>query len=389
MKPFRALILGLPIAILSAIVVACGPGNNGPVAGTVVLPTPSPVPLTAPAFATVTQTVAVSNASIAAGVTLAATGGVSGTISGGAGANIPAGTTLTQSLQSGSTTPTGLPAPASMVRRSASGSRDTLAELAPISPLIFMGLGFSQTSTIAPSSSFTLPASFFTVTGVAFYVALFDPTRPGLGWISRFASCTPSASTLTLTCPTTTSVTFTGGQTYYLMLYAVSTLAPSPQPTAVVTPTTPNTVAVTAGSVPGTFTLPAAGTVTAATLAIPGASTGAGTVINGIVGSSPVGGLPTLTGTGVTPLYYASLTPTALVSFNSAFSATFRGVPAPPTGSTYYIAGYDSGNASGGYFQKIFTGTFTAGVPNTVTFSGTTPFTFQPRPYGFVLYFGP
>jgi plastocyanin len=39
-KPFRALLLGLLTALLNATIVACGAGSNGPVAGTVALPTP-------------------------------------------------------------------------------------------------------------------------------------------------------------------------------------------------------------------------------------------------------------------------------------------------------------------------------------------------------------
>ena len=184
---------------------------------------PVAVPLNAPAFATISQTIAVSGTSFvnhAGGA-----GGVGGTPFGNR-SDHPGGTTLTQTLQSGSSTPAGLPTPADILRQPAAGSRSAQAESSPITPLLFAGLGFSQTSVVTPGHAITLPASFFAVSGAAFYIALYDPTRPALGWISRFATCTSNATTLTLTCTANTSLTFVGGQTYWFMLYAVSVNAP-------------------------------------------------------------------------------------------------------------------------------------------------------------------
>src|SRR5262249_16392428 len=136
----------------------------------------------------------------------------------------------------------------------------------------------------------------------------------------------------TLTCTTTTSLTLAAAQTYYLMLYAVSSAAPTPQPTALVTPSVPGTFSVIASSIGGTVTLPTTSSISASSLVVPAASSGLGTVITGAAGSTAVDGLPTPSGlpAGSSAIYYGSLRPAASISFNgpASLSLTFGSAPA-------------------------------------------------------------
>lgn len=396
MNALRALLLGTPIAILAAVVVACGPGNNGPIAG-VIAPGSTGPTSTLPAF---TSSGAVPlAASIGVPIALPTGGGVGGTLTIPAGSTVPAGTVLSGTLSSG--LPAGAPTLSSIARSSTASRRGTQGETSSVFGLLFGQLSLTNPITITGTTSFTFtfPAGF--VAGIpstfSVYIAMYDPTRPTLGWLDRVIGCTTSVSANAITCTFTGTANIPANVTYTFALYAVATSAasPSPAPSVSIVAATPNPNQVTYNAGAPTLALPSEGGISAS-VALPTSSPSSGTTITGVASSTASGAfLPNVGGTDInTVLYVGSLTPSTNISFPGNTTITFA-FKSPASISNpnalYYLATYDSSQAASGWFAKsIGPGVvnMTAGTITFNTSSSTNPsFAFNANnQYGFALY---
>jgi len=389
---FRTLILGIPIAALTAIVVACGPGNNGPVAGVVTVPQSS-VATIAPFSSSGSSALA---ASLGVPIALPNGGGVSGTLTVPAGSTVPAGTILSGSV--GSTLPSGAPTLSSLYRQSASGARTAQGETSSVTGILYGTFSLSNAITINGTTglTFNFPAGYVGSIPSSFsvYIAFFDPTRPTLGWLDRVINCTTNASSNSITCTFTGTANIPPNVTYVWALYAVATssTAPTPAPSVSVVPATPNPNQVTVAptGAPTTIALPAEGGISA-TLAVPAALAGPGTTITGYAGTTTSGVfLPPLTGSGVNSiLYVGSFTPSAQTQYSTVGTTTVTfTVKSPATISptaNYYLATYDSTTSSGWFLKVLGPGVVNA-TAGTITFTAG-GFQFKANcPYGFALY---
>jgi hypothetical protein len=142
-------------------------------------------------------------------------------------------------------------APALSTVRAAAAVRRGLARPQGSAVLLYTELFFTTTVTLAstPSFSFVIPSGDV-VPGVGYYVALFDPTRPSLGWQYGFEGPATLAGTTLTFAPASGSFTFSGNLTYSFALVAIPTgeaaptAAPSIAPTSVPTQTPPPIVVV-------------------------------------------------------------------------------------------------------------------------------------------------
>jgi hypothetical protein len=295
--------------------------------------------------------------------------GTSATI--GLAAQSAGGAVGTAQASMSSTEPAGLPVLQSVARR-AQGSRGPQDEVDPIVGILYFGFSASAPPQVTgftfpqePTFTITLPSTFFSVPSTTFYLALYDPSRPALGWQSRAETCVATATTSTLTCNQTPAspVTILNNVTYSLALYAISTNAASPTPGPAVSPT-----AVATNS-PTPATGAASGTVaiaTGATLTLPAASGVSGSLVLGAASTSTTAavtlflalppGLPTPTTQYPAPFYYV-FTPAASVTITGTTTGTFT----PPTGYTGvngnaiypYVEVYDSSNPTYGWVPKV------------------------------------
>ncbi|HET9028865.1 MAG TPA: hypothetical protein VFN49_01700 [Candidatus Aquilonibacter sp.] len=312
----KAVLLPFAVALL-ALVAACGGGGGGTFVGPTAAPSGSPTAPPIPSASPFAVSTAVALPTITpppAGqtpqpvpVTVPTTAaGVSGTFAlPVANANaIPANTqaivTLSNQIPAG--------APASFVRR-AQTVRPMASNLAPI---LFLQVAFSGGVSLAnqPAVSFTLPSNQI-VSGASYYVALYDPTRPSLGWELGFEG--PGAVS-------GSTVSFTGGSgsfnfapfyAYIFALYAQSASAPTPTPPPTPSPTPVPTPTPTPGATPTPIPSPGFG-VTPTSIALYGA-----------------GATQTITATGSAP-YFAFTSDANVVTVsppngNSPFTATAVG----------------------------------------------------------------
>lgn len=210
-------------------------------------PSPTPVPI---ATQTPFQTQAVATLAPAAPVqgqtpapvpvTLPAGGGVSGTMNlPTSGSAISPGTQIALQLQN--TAPAGLPALQSAARR-VSIVRPMAS--APISVIAYLGILFSQDLVLshAPAFTFSLPSADVPA-GTAYYLALFNPNQPTLGWQVGFEGPgTVSGTSVTFTSQST-NLYFQAWTWYYLGLYASPLSAATPSPAPSVAPTLAPTAA--------------------------------------------------------------------------------------------------------------------------------------------------
>jgi len=389
---FRTLILGTSIAGLAAIVVACGPGNNGPVAGYLTPPN-----------ATVPQVGAFSSSGSVAlgsnlGVPIALPGGagVSGTLTVPVGSTVPAGTILSGSV--GSSLPAGAPALSSLLRNSASGTRTTQGETSPVSGILFGSLSLSNAITVngAVGVTFVFPAGYVASIPSSFsvYMAMYDPTRPTLGWLDRVLNCTTNGTASSITCTFTGVANIPPNVTYYWALYAVATssTAPTPAPSVSIVPATPNPnqVSYTVTTATTTIALPTEGGISGALIPST-ASASSGTTITGYGATTTAGAfLPALTNSDVnTILYVGSLTPSAATTFSGSTQVQFT-AKTPSTlnpNGVYYLAMYDSSQASSGWFVKVLGPGSLSVAPGTIAFTTTLGTTLKANTqYGFALY---
>jgi hypothetical protein len=138
--------------------------------------------------------------------------------------------------------------PALDFNRVASGLRQAQAAYAAV-PLLYVELYWFQTLQLPATPGFLIvvpPADI--VSGVDYYLALFDPTRASLGWIYSFEGpASVAGSTLTFA-GNSSPFTFVGGLGYWFALVAIPqrgsqpTPAPSVAPTSVPTQAPPTTL---------------------------------------------------------------------------------------------------------------------------------------------------
>jgi hypothetical protein len=212
-------------------------------------PPPVTIPTASPFTASSTASIPVPSAPPAGqtpqpiSLTVPAAGGFTGAfqLPIGSVSAIPPQTSVVTSLSS--VLPGSLPIPEAR-RRPRTG--------ATVTPILYLGLSFSNTVTLAnqPSVALTLPNGYV-VGGASYWLALYDPTRPDLGWELGFEG--PGAvSGSTVTFAGSSGVfTFQQFQTYYFSLYAQSIALPTPAPAPTQPPPTMTpTPGVTPTSVP-------------------------------------------------------------------------------------------------------------------------------------------
>jgi hypothetical protein len=227
----------LPVFLLAAaasIAAACG-GTTTTVLQQVAVPaTAIPIPtVTSQSSFTVVQT-----ADLSATTNLPVAGGYSGTLQ--VGGTIQQYAQVTQTLQN--TAPSSV-APLSM--KPQDGGAHPM-DVSPAQVLFYYGLLFDARTpayvsplpspTDPPNAPVTLtvqvPAAVF-LQNVTYYLALYDPQRPSLGWQQKFAGpATVSGTTLTFT----GAYTFNRYEQYWLGIYAVSPQAPPPTPAPAISP---------------------------------------------------------------------------------------------------------------------------------------------------------
>ncbi|HEX5274760.1 MAG TPA: hypothetical protein VFW34_05735 [Candidatus Rubrimentiphilum sp.] len=227
----------LPLLLLAAVAcfaAACG-GTSTTLIQQVTTPATSiPIPtVTSQSNFTVVQT-----ADLSASTNLPVAGGYSGTLQ--LGGAIQQYAQVTQSLQN--TAPPSV-APLSMKPQDAGAQP---MDVVPAQVLFYYGLLFDARTpayvsplpspTDPPPAPVTLtvqvPASVF-LQNVTYYLALYDPQRPSLGWQQKFAGpATVSGTTLTFTA----AYTFNRYQQYWLAIYAASPQAPPPTPAPTISP---------------------------------------------------------------------------------------------------------------------------------------------------------
>jgi len=131
----------------------------------------------------------------------------------------------------------------SQVRRDAPGSQFV--------PVVFLELFFSGGVTLAnqPTITFTVPSNDI-VSGASYWVALYDSTRPSLGWQLGFEGPGAVSGTNISFSGGSGSFTFVPFSAYVYALYAQSAAAPSPTPAPTPTPTPVPTPTPTPGATP-------------------------------------------------------------------------------------------------------------------------------------------
>lgn len=159
------------------------------------------------------------------------------------GSAIAPGTQIATQLQN--TAPAGLPTLQSVFRRTNTSA--SASSSSPISVVAYLYILFNQDVMLsqAPSFSFTLPSADV-VSGAKYYLALYNPNVPSLGWQLGFEGPgTVSGNAVTFT-GASGSTYFQAWTAYYLGLYAVPATQAAPTPAPVTQPTQAPTVAPSA-----------------------------------------------------------------------------------------------------------------------------------------------
>jgi len=183
-------------------------------------------------FATATTVPAASS------ITFPAAGGYTAKLTLGS-ATIPAGTMAAVGLQD--TAPVSV-VPLARKRETALGT----------AALVYLSFESSQSIVASASLAVAIPNGI-AAAGSSYWLALFDPLRPSLGWQAGFAGpATFASGTATFTLP---AFTFVGGETYWMSVYAypstsaAPTAAPSISPLPVSSSPAAPTPTPTAGGV--------------------------------------------------------------------------------------------------------------------------------------------
>jgi hypothetical protein len=402
----RSGLTAITMAIFALLVSSCGGGsvNTTPVPGAAAT---APAIQSLAAFTTGTVAASVPAAAAVTLPTLTPPGGVAAgtTAIMLLAAQATGGVVAAASAIMSSTPPVGPPA-LSSIARVAEGTRNVESELAPVSSILFFGFSVdapAPTTTLtfsaAPTFTVTLPSSYFALPGTAYYIAVYDPSKPSLGWQSRFETCVATASTTTLVCSATVqqSITVLNNVTYFFSLYAVSTSATAPTPAPSVSPTSLATNAPLSAT--GTVTL-----ATGATVTIPALAGAGGTITLGTVSASTSvavttylqvpPGLPN-PGTSFAAPFFVTLTPATTVTISGASSAILipptTWVGPPGNNVCPFIEMYDTSRTVG-WFLKAITGQCNTGNtsnPNnsasfsttqSMTLTGGVTYAFAPYP---------
>jgi hypothetical protein len=130
-------------------------------------------------------------------------------------------------------------APALSVARARTAVRRGLALPQDGAVLLYTELFFSTSVTFGttPSFAFAIPAADV-LAGVGYYLALYDPTRPSLGWQYGFEGPAAVSGTTLTFAAAPGGFTFAGNLTYYFALVAIPTGAPVPTIAPSIAPTT-------------------------------------------------------------------------------------------------------------------------------------------------------
>jgi hypothetical protein len=259
------------LVIVSMALCACGSSNSSPspiqpVASPTAAPTAVPIPKASP-FTSVTSVVGVS--AVAASVTVPVVAGYAGSIDFGVPTVLPPGTTISTTVSNVAPTAGGVPA-LSSVSRQVLAQRKTASADGAVVVLTYDDLLFSNAVTYGKAPSFVLTVPAADVVTAAYYLAMYDPSRPSLAWQLGFEGPgTVTGTTIAFSSVSFSPFTFAANANYYFALYAISasaaapTPAPSISPTAAVTatpnpnPTAKPTVVPTATPVPGGSSQPA------------------------------------------------------------------------------------------------------------------------------------
>jgi hypothetical protein len=244
----RGILIALMIAA-SGLVAACGGGNfvQVPVSRPTSTPTPIAIPSSSPVTVVQQTTVALPAATAGATplpVALPTAAGFAPTMV------LPLPQTATNAQLTAlvsNAAPTSLP-PLSL-KRFTQTVRHTVALPTGAAVLLYTEIYSTATLTLptAPGFTFAIPAADV-FTGANYYLALYDPTRPSLGWQYDFEGpATVTNSTLTFAA-NPSPFTLTGSIAYYFALYVIPqgnsqpTPAPSVSPTSVPTQVPPTPV---------------------------------------------------------------------------------------------------------------------------------------------------
>jgi hypothetical protein len=177
-------------------------------------------------------------------VALPTGGPVSGSMSLDTGGSaIAPGTQVATQLQN--TAPVGVPTLQSVLRKPAFTTQATSGTA--ISVIAYLYILFNQDVVLsqAPSFNFTIPSGDV-LAGAKYYLAMYNPNAPSLGWQLGFEGPgTVSGANVSFT-GGSSSMYFQAWTAYYLGLYAVPANQPVPTPPPAVTPTQAPTVAPSA-----------------------------------------------------------------------------------------------------------------------------------------------
>jgi len=307
--------------LLAAVVAGCGT-TTSPQATPAGAPTATPMPTGAPtapplpAQSAFSATSAVALPADGGSVALPSAGGYGGTLALPTPSSAPANATLAETIASGASAPAA-GVPALSIARAAAAARRTQAST-PISVLLYVELAFSASVTLpdAPGFAFSVPSG---LPSANYYLALYDPTRPSLGWQLGFEG--PAAlgtNAFTFAPPASASpFSFAANVPEYFAVYAVSpalaapTPAPSIAPVPAATPA-PFTVA------PASVALLAAGQTASATIGDPTGYAGAYAVTS----SNPAVATASISGTTITVTAVAAGTATIGVADAQARTAS-------------------------------------------------------------------
>lgn len=204
-------VIGLFVC-LSFALAGCAGSNNVYSAYGIAGPTAPVLPPSAAVSAT-------SSGAATSNLTFPAAGAFGGSVALGAGATIPPGTNVT--ARTANTAAPSLP-PLTQVRRALDVAQTQIA--------VYFSLTFSNTVTLTalPAITVTLPPALV-IAGSPYFVALYDPLRPSLGWQNGFEGPVNGAASMTFT--GTGAFAFIGGVTYTFGVYvAAPNSAPTPAP---------------------------------------------------------------------------------------------------------------------------------------------------------------
>lgn len=233
---------GTLLAGVVAVSACSGQGSSNLIAVKPAPPTFTAPPITQASFSTVTtvQTLPTPapNATPVVSIAMPSTSGFSGSVGLPVqNAVIPAGTQITESLAAPNQPPAGLPT-LSFMRAGESATRQTLSATNH-TVIAYLGLYFSNAVTLpsAPLMTFAVPQNTI-VSGANYYLALYDPLRPQLGWQDGFEGPgTVSGSSVSFGgTGVANPFTYAGFSYYWFALYAASASAAAPTPAPVVTP---------------------------------------------------------------------------------------------------------------------------------------------------------